>query len=216
MSRTLRRAAVPAIVIAVLCFVVFALLRSAPKRSAPPTPDLEAAPVRIYGTVEPAGGPVYVAATVSRSVVSVPAREGDTVAAGQPLVRLESAVESAQLAAAVARAEAAERAWAIRRDAFRRNAELFAARGISEVEYSESRLRAELDSATLTAARAEAGLARARLDQLTLSAPAAGIVYKLDVRLGQTLAAGDDSRIVTGPRCQQVRLFAESFWLGRL
>lgn len=216
MKKALRRSIVPAVVVVVLGFVVFALLRSAPGKSVPAAPDPGRTPVRIYGTIEPAGGAVYVAATVSRSIVSIAVREGDSVAAGQPLLRLESDVESAQLAAAIARADAAERSWAISRDAFRRNAELFSGSGISAVEFQESRLHAELDSATLAAARAEVNLARARLTQLTLSAPVTGIVYKLDVRLGQTMAAGDDSRIVLGPRRQQARLFAESFWLDRL
>lgn len=216
MARFLKRAILPAAAVVVLAFVVVAVTRSAPKKSAPSEPDVSATPVRIYGVVEPSGGPVYVSAQVPRAVARIVAAEGDSVAAGQPLVVCENSVESAQVAAAEGRLGAARRARAISRDSYERAAGLFAARGVSEQEITQVRLKAELDSATTAAAAADLELARAQFDQLTLRSPVAGVVYKLDVRLGQTLAAGDDSKIIVGPRRQQVRLFAESFWLGRL
>ena len=200
----------------VLCFVVFAVIRSAPRQSAPVPPKLAEAPARIYGTIEPLGGPVYVAAQVSRGIARILAREGDEVKAGAALVVLESAVEEAQLAAALSRAEAARQTRAISREAFERASGLYAAKGISEQEYRQALLKAGLDSANAAAAEADAALARAQLDQLTLRSPVEGLVYKLDVRVGQTLAAGDDSKIIVGAARQQARMFVESFWLGRL
>lgn len=38
-----------------------------------------------------------------------------------------------------------------------------------------------------------------------------GLVYKLNVQLGQTLAAGADSNIIVGAIRQQARMFVESF-----
>jgi len=149
-------------------------------------------------------------------VARIAAHEGDTVKAGQPLVVLESSVEDAQAHAAFDRATAAEKAYAISREAYDRAAGLFAAKGISEQEFRQALLKASLDSANYGAARADAELARAQLEQLTLRSPVDGIVYKLDLRLGQTLAAGDDSKITLGSPRQQARMFVESFWLGRL
>jgi multidrug efflux pump subunit AcrA (membrane-fusion protein) len=216
MAKFLRRAIFPAIAVVVLAFVVVAVTRSAPKKAAPTEPDVNATPVRIYGVVEPLGGPVYVSAQVPRAVARIAAAEGDSVAAGQALVVCENAVEAAAVAAAQGRLEAARSAWAISRDSYERAAGLHAAKGVSDQELTQARLKAELDSATTAAAAADLRLAQARLDQLTLRSPVAGVVYKLDVRLGQTLAAGDDSKIIVGPRQEQVRLFAESFWLDRI
>ena len=216
MARRVRSLLLWAAAVVVIFFVVVAVLRSAPGKSAPVPPKLADAPARIYGTVEPLGGPVYVAAQTPRSVSRIVAREGDTVQAGATLVVLESAVEEAQVHAAFDRASAAEKAYAISREAFVRAAGLFATKGISEQEFRQAQLKAGLDSANYGAAQADAALARAQLDQLTLRSPVDGRIYKLDVRLGQTLAAGDDSKIIVGATRQQARMFVESFWLNRL
>jgi RND family efflux transporter MFP subunit len=204
------------VAVVVVCFVVFAVLRSAPGKSAPVPPQLADAPARIYGAVEPLGGPVYVAAQVPRRVSRILAREGDAVKSGEPLVVLESSVEEAQVRAALDRATAAEKAAALSREAFERAAGLYSTKGISEQDFRQALLKAGLDSANAAAADADAALARAQLGQLTLRSPVDGLVYKLDVRLGQTLAAADDSKIIVGAIRQQARMFVESFWLDRL
>jgi RND family efflux transporter MFP subunit len=216
MARRLRSSLIWIVAIVVIFFVVFAVLRSAPRKSAPVPPELAASPARIYGIIEPLGGPVYVAAQVPRSVVRIAVREGDTVRVGQTLLVLESAVEEAQVRAAKDRAVAADNVFAISREASVRASGLYATKGISEQDYRQAALQAGLDSANAAAARADASLAQAQLDQLTLKSPVDGIVYKLDVQLGQTLAAGDDSRIIVGASEQQARMFVESFWLNRL
>jgi len=216
MARRLRSSLIWLVAVVVLFLVVFAVLRSAPRKSAPVPPKLADAPARIYGTVEPLGGPVYVAAQVPRSIARIVAREGDEVKAGATLIVLESAVEVARLSAALARAEAARQAAAISREAFERASGLYATKGISEQDFRQALLKAGLDSANTAAAEADAALARAQLEQLTLKSPVDGLVYKLDVQLGQTLAAGDDSKIIVGASRQQARMFVESFWLDRL
>ena len=216
MAKGLRRTLVWIVVLLVVFFVGFAVVRSAPRKAAPVSPNLSGAPARVYGTVEPLGGAVYVSAPVTRTVARLAAREGDTVEAGQPLVVLESSVEAAQLDAALARATAAARAYDISRESFVRTAGLHDQKGTSEQTYREALLKAGLDSATSAATRADAALARARLAQLTLAAPVAGVVYKLDVRLGQTLTAGDDAKITLGSPRLQARMYVESFWRDRL
>ncbi|MEO0078802.1 MAG: hypothetical protein ABIK86_07395, partial [candidate division WOR-3 bacterium] len=216
MRRSFGRVLVWIGVVPVLFFIVLALIRSRPGRKTPTTPDLASAPARVYGTVEPLGGPIYVSAPVSRSIIRIAAREGDTVRAGQVLVELDNSVEAAQVAAAAGRAEAARKAWAISRETWERSTGLKSTNGISDQEYRSALLKAQLDSALAAAAEADLRLAQAALEQLTLKSPVNGLVYKLDVRLGQTLAAGDDSKITLGSPRLQVRMFVESFWHDRL
>ncbi len=216
MRRSIRRLVVWLTVGLVVFFVISALMRSTPRNKPPLAPDISLAPARVYGTIEPLGGAVYLSAPVSRSIVRIACREGDTVRAGQVLLQLENSVEAARLAAASGRAEAARKAWTLSREAWERNARLKAADGVSDQEYRAALLKAQLDSASAAAAEAEVRLAQATLDQLSLRSPVDGLVYKLDVRLGQTLAAGDDSKITLGSPRLQARLFVESFWRDRL
>jgi multidrug efflux pump subunit AcrA (membrane-fusion protein) len=216
MAKRLHRLWPWSIVVLVLAFVVTALVRSAPQRSTPARPDAAAAVLRFYGAVEPLGGQVYVSAPVTRKVVALGVAEADTVRAGDVLLSLESSVEAAQLQVALGRAAAAAKSFAISREAFDRVAGLARGQGVSEQDYRQAELKAGLDSASLRAAEAEVLLARAQLDQLVLRSPVNGVVYKLDVRLGQTFAAGDDSRITIGSPRRQARMFVESFWIDRL
>ncbi|MFO7638994.1 MAG: HlyD family efflux transporter periplasmic adaptor subunit, partial [bacterium] len=215
MSRTKKTILWVAVGLAVV-FIVFALVNSSPRPAAAEPVDAAGTPARVYGRVEPAGGEVFVSPPLTREVVAVRVREGDGVEVGQALCVLENSVESAALAAAEARAAAAERAWALSRDGYERTFGLQAAGGSSDFELTQLRLRQELDSVNLVAARREAGSARARLDQLTLRAPVPGRVYKFDVRLGQSLAAGDNTSIILGAEGRQVRLYVESYWLDRV
>lgn len=215
MSKT-RKTILWVVVAVVALFIVFALFRSRPTRAVGEPPELGSVPTRVYGRIEPAGGEVFVAPPVTRNVVELPAAEGDTVIRGRVLCVLESSVEQAALRAAEARVEVARRAWELSRDTRERNAPLSADKRISEYEYNQVRLKAEFDSVNLVAARREVELAAAQLEQLTLRAPTDGIVYKLDVRLGQTLVAGDNKSIVLGASGLWARLYVEAFWTDRV
>jgi multidrug efflux pump subunit AcrA (membrane-fusion protein) len=216
LNKRLKIALIWMVVLIVLGFTISALVRAAPSRKPAPPPRLAAAPARVYGRLEPAGGEVYVSAPLTRQVTGIQVREGDTVAAGAVLLRLESSVEQAELAAAQASIETFARTLALSEDALRRNRELYEKGGLTEAELTRSRLAAELDRARLAAAEKQAGLVSTRLAQLELRAPIPGRVYRLDARLGQTLAAGDDSRIILGRAEAQVRLYIEAYWSARV
>ncbi|UCG41849.1 MAG: hypothetical protein JSU73_08140 [candidate division WOR-3 bacterium] len=215
MSKT-RKTILWVVVIVVMLFVVFALFSARPTQAVAEPPELGDVPTRVYGRIEPAGGEVFVAPPVTRNVVELPAAEGDTVDRGRVLCVLESSVEQAALRAAEARVEVARRAWELSRDTRERNAPLSADKRISEYEYNQVRLKAEFDSVNLVAARREVELAAAQLEQLTLRAPTDGIVYKLDVRLGQTLVVGDNKNIILGASGLWARLYVEAFWTDRV
>lgn len=57
---------------------------------------------------------------------------------------------------------------------------------------------------------------RRELAQLKLVSPIDGLLYKLDVRQGELLTPQDYQRIVLGDRHRQIRIFVETFWLGKV
>jgi len=199
-----------------VAFIAYTFIKVAAVPEAATPPPLEASPAKVYGVVEPAGREVYVSPLATGRVGAILVAEGDTVAAGQALCRLDNAVESAQLAVALARLESTRRALALSLDDLVRQGALYADSASSESAYTRALLKTQLDSAQVVAATREADLARTRLDQMELRSPIDGIVYKLDLRLGEILAAGQSGRIVLGSARLWVRLYVESFWTTRI
>ena len=124
------------------------------------------------------------------TVTAVLVHEGDVVAAGQPLVRIDArdlAAKSAQVGASIAEAEA------VQRDA------LVQANRIRALHADSAATRAQLDAAETGLARAEAGVraARAAAGELgavssyaTIRAPFAGVVTRRLVDPGAFAAPG--------------------------
>ena len=135
---------------------------------------------------------------------------------GQTLCWLDSEVELAQLQAARARIEAAKKILAISQDDMKRKKDLYAKKVDSEFRYTQARLQVELEQSNITVALKEAALAQSRIEQLELKSPIDGKVYKFDVRLGETLSAGDNTRIILGSPDLWVRLFVEAYWKDRV
>lgn len=216
MKKNVRTAAITVIVVLGLIYIVTNIKRSSPKKTPAQVPVLSQVPARVYGQIEPEGGNVYVTAPKTRQIIEIHVKEGDTVWAGQKLCTLENNVEKAQALSDLAKVDLAEKSWAISKDEFRRNRALYDSNSISEYEYTRSRLKAEYDSLNLLAAVKEAELASAQLDQLDLKCPIDGVVYKLDIRLGESLPEGDNSFIIVGRPSFWVRLYVESFWMQRV
>jgi len=205
-----------AVLIAGSVFIVRSLGRSsAPPEVARP-PDLSRAPARVYGKVEPAGREVYVTAPLTRRIVRLHAREGESVRAGQLLLSLDSGIETADLQVALAKVESLRRELAIDQDVLKRQERLFAKDVDTEYAFTQAKLQAELVQSRLVLAEKEADLGRARLRQLELRSPVDGRIYKFDVRLGESLTADDASKIVLGAPELWVRLSVEAFWLDRV
>ncbi len=139
-----------------------------------------------YGTVEtalaagvgqPAGGARLAAAT-SGLVVAVPGVEGARVAKEAVLVQLDARAADAAVLRAQAAVNAAEKAQA-------RQRQLQAADGTSERALQEAEER-------LAGARGELATAQFQQSQLTLRAPLAGVITRLNVKSGEWLDAGKD------------------------
>ena len=218
MRRYIGRALFWVLFAAALTFSVFAFVRVSATSDPAEPPALSEAPARVYGFVEPAGREVFVCAPVSRRVVEIPVSEGDPVRQGEVLCRLDNRVELKDLEVARARVKARMKALELSRDEFERKRGLFADQAISEADFVSARLRAELDSAELAVARQELARTETLLDQLELKSPVDGMIYKLDLRLGEMLSTGAEGEcpIIVGSRDLWVRLYAESFWAGRI
>ncbi|MCL6622236.1 MAG: biotin/lipoyl-binding protein [Syntrophobacterales bacterium] len=196
------------------------ILHSLRQSSRPPRPGepvrLEEAPFRVYGLIEPYEREVYVGPLQARRVVAVYVKEGAAVRRGQPLVRLDDDLERRALAVAASRLEEQIRKLALTRDTLRRREALWQKKTIPEFDYSQVQLTVRLEEQQVASARAEMELRRVELDKLTLYPPIDGVVYKLDVRLGEQLTPQDYKRIILGRPEKQVRLFVETFWLHRV
>jgi multidrug efflux pump subunit AcrA (membrane-fusion protein) len=206
-------------VIAAVGFSVYVFVKVAAVPSAAQPPVLSESPARVYGFVEPAGREVFVCPPMARRVTRIWVGEGDRVEVGQTICSLENSVELRDVALASARVRSYEKAVEISRDLRDRARDLYAESATAEVDYTQSRLRAELDSVNLRVAIEEIGRAEAVLERLDMKSPINGVVYKLDVRLGETLKAGDSSEdcpIVLGAEDLWVRLYVETFWTDRV
>ena len=197
-------------------YIVLSIRKSAPPKISAQAPDFKTAPARVYGLVEPEGGSVYVTAPTTRQIIEICVKEGDTVTVGQNLCVLENSVEKAQLASDLAKVELARKAWDISKDKYIRNLALYRSNSITEYEYTQSKLKAEFDSLNLVSALKQTQLSQAKLDQLDLKSPIDGLVYKFDVHLGESLPESDNSFIILGQNGFWIRLFVESFWIGRI
>jgi multidrug efflux pump subunit AcrA (membrane-fusion protein) len=197
-------------------FNIVVLSNTAPHSNPVSAVDPTAAPVRFYGSIEPAGGNVYLSPPIARSVVAIYANEGDPVSKGQQICLLDGEVERAQLAVNRSRAASQSKSLDISRDTYQRNKTLHENGSISEYEYSQSKLKYELDSRQLATTLNEIALAQAQLERLNLVSPIDGRIYKLDVRLGETLPAGGNDKIILGADELNARMYAESFWIDKI
>lgn len=199
-------------ILLVSIFIVQTFMKSSPSPTVAQQPVLDDSPVRVYGVTEPAGREVFVSPTETKEVIQIFVKEGDMVQEGQTLCVLDNDVELAQLQSALARVEAAKKTLAIIRDELKRTKNLYAKNVDSEFKYTQALLKVELETSNLAVAEKEVELDRARLEQLELRSPINGKVYKFDVRLGETLSAGDNTRIILGSADLWVRLFVEAYW----
>jgi multidrug resistance efflux pump len=94
---------------------------------------------------------------------------------------------------------------ALSEEVLRRNRNLYAKNVLRENDVTDSELLVAYEKGQIAVAEAEATLEAARLDDLFLRSPIDGIVYKFDVRLGETRSPGDNTKIVLGSPKRQER-----------
>ncbi|GAK55580.1 possible ABC transporter component [Candidatus Vecturithrix granuli] len=208
------------IIILVVVVGVNYIRLSLEKASAPPqlgkAPSLDDAPVRVYGLIEPLGREVFIGPLQPKRVIEVAVEEGDTVKVNDVLIRLDDDLEKQSLLIAESRLEEAVKSLHLIQDDLARKRELVLAKAIPKFELSQIELQSKLQEQYITTSRTEIQLRNTELAKLTLRSPIAGIVYKMDVRVGEQLTPQDYARIVIGKHERQVRMFIETFWLNRV
>ena len=218
--KKVRAIAVFLFLILIVVIGIYYMQMSLRKASAPPapsrTPSLDAAPVRLYGLVEPLDREVFVGPQQARRVERIFVQEGQKISAGQALCELEQAVERQTLEVAISRVKEFEGRLDLILDELKRKKPLSQTGAIPEVEYTQKSLEAELIRRQIKTNQAEIELRKRELDTLTLRSPIQGRLYKFDVRIGEQLTPQDYKRIVIGKPEKQVRLFVDSFWLNKI
>lgn len=132
--------------------------------------------VRVVGTVE-AERDVTVAAEEGGVVEALLVRKGERVRAGQPLVRLNADILSAQLDQAAAQAALAEETW-------ERQERLWEEEQVgTEMAYLQARYEAET-------ARAQARVLDQRVRRTTIRAPISGLLDDRMVEVGNMVPSG--------------------------
>jgi len=130
---------------------------------------------------------------VAGAIVAVHFREGSLVKKGDALFSIDPAPYAAELARAKAQVAAAQAALSLARNEFDRGQKLFDQKNLSERDLDQrvnGRLAAE---ANLQAAQASQSIAELDLDYTTVRAPVAGRVGRIEVTVGNLVAAGSTS-----------------------
>ncbi|MEW5864904.1 MAG: efflux RND transporter periplasmic adaptor subunit [Pseudomonadota bacterium] len=179
---------------------------AAPHASAPPV--LEFAAEDLY-TVEPVALERTLAITgtltplveatlkakVAGELEAVPVREGEAVARGQVVARIDRTELLARVAAREADVEAAraQLLWAAKNHATQKA--LLEKGFISQIAFDNVRSNYDVAAARLRAAEAELALARKSLGDATLVAPFAGVIAERHAKPGERVAV--DARVLT-------------------
>ena len=204
------------ICIAGLIFILSSLKKaSAPPQVAPPQ-KLADAPMRLYGMIEPEGREVLVGPAMNKRVIEVFVKEGDVVKVGQRLCNLESNVEQEQVNLAESRMALAQKSLELSNDDLNRTRNLYSKQVDSEYKFTQAQLQNAMELKRLKVAGSELDVTKAKFEETVLRSPIDGVVYKFDVRIGETVQAGDNSKIILGATQLWVRLAVESFWKDRV
>lgn len=159
--------------------------------------------INATGTISPWEEVVVGAETGGLTAISVNAEEGDTVQAGQVLVKLNDTLLSAQMRQQDAGVASASATLAEAEAALRRSRELQAKGYLSQASLDTSLARQQTANAQLASAQAARGETAARLAQTAIRAPVAGLISRRNVTKGQIVSTGAEVfRIVRDSRLE--------------
>ena len=133
---------------------------------------------------------VAVSAKMIGKVSEVLADQGDAVAAGQPLARLEARDFEDGVRVAEAKVGQAEAELAKAKLDWDRARTLLESRTISQAEFDAVATDRDIAEARLTNAEAELGVARARLADAEIVSPISGLIITRDLEVGSTVVPG--------------------------
>jgi HlyD family secretion protein len=144
--------------------------------------------VSLVGTVERTL--VELSAPVSEVIVDIPVQRGTVARAGDVVVRLDPSLAEAELARVEAVIVSARMRVAVAQNDLDRTVDLRRKKIISEDQLEHARLAWQEATALLREAEAQLRVARKRLDDMTVTAPVAGVVDQIPFDLGERVPAG--------------------------
>lgn len=170
--------------------------------------------IQAYGRIV-SGEKVAIGVELAGTIASVDFREGDTIAMGQPLFRLDARKQTTRLDRASADVASAEAELARAAGTYQRQQALIGRKLIAAETFKLSETAFQTATARLEQARAAERLARQELDDLTVTSPVDGVVELESVEPGQRVRPGDTLamiqtvdtlQVVTYVREQEVNL----------
>ena len=163
-----------------------------------PAPVLAMAPVEVAPSAA-AGGfdgvveavrQTVVAAQVAGAVTAIEVKAGDSVKAGQLLVRIDSRVADQSAAASEAQLLSAQALLEVARKDYDRQQQLYQQKFISAAALDQAESQFKASQAQAAALRAQAGATRSQSGLAVVRAPYAGIVAEVPVALGDMAMPG--------------------------
>jgi len=140
-----------------------------------------------------------IAAQVPSRIVEMRVRAGDTVKAGQVMVRLDARTAVDQLATSRAQVAAAQAQLDAARREYERNQRLFEQRYISQAAMDLAQTKYKAAQADAQASLAQAGVAATQSTFTTLTAPYNGIVASVSAEVGDLASPGVPLVVVYDP-----------------
>ena len=129
-------------------------------------------------------------AQVQGAIVALHAKVGDTVKAGQELVRIDARAASQSAAASVAQVDAARASMQVASKEFERQKQLFQKQYISQAALDRAQAQLQASQAQVQALQAQAGAATTQSGFYVLKAPYAGVISEVPVALGDMAMPG--------------------------
>lgn len=129
-------------------------------------------------------------AQVQGAIVSLNVKVGDTVKAGQELVRIDARAASQNAAASVAQVDAARANMLVASKEFERQKQLFQKQYISQAALDRAQAQMQASQAQVQALQAQAGAAMTQSGFYVLKAPYAGVISEVPVALGDMALPG--------------------------
>ncbi len=129
-------------------------------------------------------------AQVSGAIVSLRVKAGDSVKAGQELLRIDARSASQATAASDAQVQAAQSALSVATKDYERQKQLFQKQYISQSALERAQAQWQSAQAQVRAQQAQAGVARTQSGFFAVNAPYAGVVSDVPVTLGDMAMPG--------------------------
>ena len=145
--------------------------------------------VNSTGVVEPIQT-VELKSKASGEIIELPIEEGDIVAEGQLIARLDAKTSKNSFDQAEADLKVAKSSLSLVEKEAERQAELYNKSLISELEYENALLEKERANSALVKAKTNLEDARERLSETVIKSPIDGIILKKFVENGQIIASG--------------------------